>query len=146
MTTPQLVDSAAELSGDESKGEEMQNHTKIVGILHAVFGAFGLLAAIVMFLAIAGGGLLSGDAGAMAITALVGTVIAVFLAVLSLPAIIGGVGLINGKSWARVLVLVLGFINLLNFPIGTALGIYTIWALMKTDAPAQRGPWGEVSG
>ncbi len=124
----------------------MQNHTKIVGILHAVFGAFGLLAAIVMFLAIAGGGLLSGDAGAMAITALVGTVIAAFLAVLSLPAIIGGVGLINGKSWARVLVLVLGFINLLNFPIGTALGIYTIWALMKTDAPAQRGPWGEVSG
>ena len=120
----------------------MQNHTKIVGILHAVFGAFGLLAAVVVFLAIAGGGLLSGDAGAMAVTALVGTVIAVFLAVLSLPAIIGGVGLINGKSWARVLVLVLGFINLLNFPIGTALGVYTIWALMKTDAPVQRGPWG----
>jgi hypothetical protein len=45
----------------------------------------------------------------------------------SIPAIIGGIGLLNQKKWAMTLVLVLGCFKLFSFPIGTALGIYTIW-------------------
>jgi hypothetical protein len=45
----------------------------------------------------------------------------------SIPALIGGIGLLNNKSWALTLLLVLGCFKLFSFPIGTAIGIYTIW-------------------
>ncbi|MBX2896724.1 MAG: hypothetical protein KF763_14860 [Cyclobacteriaceae bacterium] len=47
--------------------------------------------------------------------------------ILAIPAIIAGVGLLNQKSWALTLALVLGCLKLFSFPIGTAIGIYTIW-------------------
>ena len=45
-----------------------------------------------------------------------------------------GVGLIQRAPWARVFALVMGFISLLSIPVGTALGIYTIWVLMSPGA------------
>jgi hypothetical protein len=45
-----------------------------------------------------------------------------------------GIGLRQHTDWARVLALVLGFLELLHLPLGTALGIYTIWALLSPGA------------
>lgn len=39
-------------------------------------------------------------------------------------------GLYERKQWARPLGLVIGFLALVRFPLGTALGIYTIWVLL----------------
>ena len=39
-------------------------------------------------------------------------------------------GLSERKTWARPLGLVVGFLALLRFPLGTALGIYTLWVLL----------------
>jgi hypothetical protein len=53
-------------------------------------------------------------------------------------AVLGGIvgwGLLSRQSWGRMLALVLGCLNLLDFPLGTALGIYTLWVLL----PAQSG-------
>ena len=47
--------------------------------------------------------------------------------IFSIPSIIAGIGLLNNKSWALTLLLVLGCFKLFSFPIGTAIGIYTIW-------------------
>jgi hypothetical protein len=41
------------------------------------------------------------------------------------------------QSWARVLAIVLGIVGLLSLPLGTALGIYTLWALLGRDADAE---------
>ncbi len=49
------------------------------------------------------------------------------IALFSIPSIVGGIALLNGKKWALTLLLVLGCIKLLSFPFGTALGIYSIW-------------------
>jgi hypothetical protein len=38
------------------------------------------------------------------------------------------------KPWARILGLVVGFLALLRFPLGTALGIYTIWVLLPESS------------
>ena len=43
-------------------------------------------------------------------------------------------GLFERRSWARILALVLGFLALLHFPFGTALGIYTLWVLLPGPA------------
>jgi hypothetical protein len=38
------------------------------------------------------------------------------------------------KSWGRVLAIVVGVLNLINFPIGTLIGIYTLWVLFQNTA------------
>src|SRR5216683_893130 len=43
-------------------------------------------------------------------------------------------GLFERESWARMLGLVLGFLALLRFPLGTALGIYTLWVLLPEES------------
>ncbi len=51
--------------------------------------------------------------------------------VISAPCILGGIGLLKRKYWARILALVLGAVLLFHFPFGTALGIYTIYLLTR---------------
>jgi len=43
---------------------------------------------------------------------------------------VAGWGLMKRESWARMVALVLAFISLVNFPFGTALGVYTLWVLL----------------
>ena len=43
------------------------------------------------------------------------------------------ISLIKRKEWGRIMVLVVSFFNLINFPLGTALGIYSIIILMKEE-------------
>lgn len=112
----------------------MDQHVTVLSILYIGCGALFLCAAGVVFFFVVGGGLLSGEADAIWITSTVGTVIAGFLAFLGAPGILGGIGLLKRAEWARILVLVLGFLNLVNFPLGTLLGIYTIWTLMRSEA------------
>lgn len=111
----------------------MQKHVTILAWLYIVFNIIGVMVAFLLFALIFGGGLISGDSEAIAITAIVATSIAFMLSLFSVPGIIGGIGLLYMKSWARIMVLILGFLELLNFPFGTALGIYTIWLLMKDE-------------
>jgi len=52
---------------------------------------------------------------------------------LSIPGLIAGIGLFKRKEWARILTLIISIISLLNFPIGTAVGVYSIWALVHPE-------------
>ncbi len=111
----------------------MQKHVTVLAWLHIVFSVIGVMVAMLLFMVILAGGFISGDSEAIAITAIVGTSLAFMLSLFSVPGIIGGIALLYMKPWARILVLILGFLELLNFPFGTALGIYTIWLLMKDE-------------
>ena len=48
-----------------------------------------------------------------------------------------GWGLLQREPWARILSLIMGFLALLNIPFGTALGVYTLWVLLPSDAEAE---------
>ena len=111
----------------------MKKHIQIVAALHIALGALSLVGALVVFVVfgIAGSIVISqGEHQAAGILGIIAVALGTFLAVLALPGIIGGWALLSGRSWGRPLVLVLGFLHLLNIPFGTALGIYTIWALL----------------
>jgi hypothetical protein len=56
------------------------------------------------------------------------------LVAISIVGLIAGWGLLTWKSWARMLTIILGILNLLNFPFGTALGIYTLWVLLPAES------------
>src|ERR1700722_679038 len=45
-----------------------------------------------------------------------------------------GWGLLQREDWARTVALVVGFIALLSVPVGTALGIYTLWVLLPSQS------------
>ncbi|UCG25817.1 MAG: hypothetical protein JSW55_07455 [Chloroflexota bacterium] len=111
----------------------MKQHVNVVAALQIGFGVFKILIAAVLFLIMIGAGLVSGDAEALAIVTVVGLLIAGFLALTALPAIVGGVGLLKGKNWARVLVIFLAVLDLIDFPIGTAIGAYTLWVLLNNE-------------
>ena len=111
-----------------------QQHISILGGIFVALSVLGLLAALIVLVATVGGGLLSGDARAAAISSGVGAVVALFIAAVSLPGIIGGAGLLKRRSWSRILVIVLCCLNLLSFPIGTAVGVYGLWVLTRPEA------------
>jgi hypothetical protein len=111
-----------------------QQHVTTLGAIFIALGALGLLAALIVLLATVGGGLLSGDAQAAAISSGVGIVVAFFILLVSAPGVVGGVGLLKRKSWSRILVMVLCCLNLLSFPIGTAVGVYGLWVLTRPEA------------
>jgi len=49
---------------------------------------------------------------------------------------VAGYGLLNYKGWARILAIILAILNLILFPIGTALGIYTLVIMFNDEAKA----------
>ncbi len=111
----------------------MQKHVTLVGVLHVVYHGLSLLIGLAIFAVLSSVGFLLGDPEAARILLVVGTVVAVFLIVLSVPGIIGGICLLRRHSWARILVLIVSFFDLLDIPLGTALGAYSIWALMNDE-------------
>jgi len=112
----------------------MKKHITLLGAMYIGFHIIWIFTGIIIYTALTGSGILSGDEEAMMILSFIGTVLSFYLFLIALPGVIGGIALIKMKSWSRVFVLVLGFINLLNIPFGTALGIYTIWVLMSDEA------------
>ena len=112
----------------------MERHIRILGVIYIAFGALGILAALLLFVGFTGKGLLSENTETIRIVASASAAVAIFLILISTLAIIGGEGLLRRRSWARVLVIVLGCLYLISFPLGTAVGIYTLWALTKHES------------
>ena len=113
----------------------MKNHTQLVAILHITMAALSLLGALAVFtfLGLAGGIVVSqGEVEAAGILGIIAVMLGGFLTVLALPGLIGGWALYTERSWGRPVILILGALQLLNIPFGTALGIYTFWALLRT--------------
>lgn len=53
--------------------------------------------------------------------------------------VIAGWGLMTRQSWARTLTIVLACISLIHFPLGTALGVYTLCVLAAQGAEREYG-------
>jgi len=112
----------------------MKDHIKIIGWLYIAMGVLGILGAFVAFAIIVGGGLISGDQTAIRITTIVALVIGGFVILVSIPGILAGIGLLSFKPWSRILAIILALLNLPGFPVGTVLGIYSLWVLLDSES------------
>jgi len=112
----------------------MKDHLKILGILYFAFGLLGAVIAALLFLVKTGRLFLPAKMSMFATAHGYASVIALLFALISLPAIITGIALLMRKFWASFSALVLSFLCLFIIPLGTALGIYTIWALVNNAA------------
>lgn len=111
----------------------MEKHLTAVAALHVGLSILGGLIGIFVFALLTGIGVIAREKDALFILSTIGIGVGVFLLVISVPGIIGGIGLFKRKEWARILVLILSAIDLLNIPFGTALGIYSIWVLIQEE-------------
>lgn len=112
----------------------MENHVNIIGALWIAMGAVGVMFGFVIFGVLFGVSFIP-DMGyeAPIILRTVGFGVGAFIIILSAPEIIAGIGLLKRQDWGRILALVVSFFNLLSFPFGTALAIYSIVILLKQE-------------
>ncbi len=116
--------------------QQLQLHVPIVAWLLIVSHAIFLVIAGFIFLLLTGIGVAVHDAEASGILFVVATGVSAFLALLGIPGLIAGVGLLLRQTWARILAIVVAVLGLLNFPVGTLIGIYTLWVLLQDAAGA----------
>jgi len=122
----------------------MKDHIKILGILNIVWASISIVMGLIVLLVFGGmAGFLSvtgatyNDNGGILVApfmAILGVIIVAVICIVSLPALIGGIGLVKYKSWSRPLMIVISVLHLLSVPIGTALGVYGLWVLFHADA------------
>lgn len=112
----------------------MDGHIKVVGVLWIISGVIGLLFALGIF------GILFGvsyipdmEHEASIILRTIGLGFGILFAICAVPEIIGGIGLIRKHNWGRILVLAVSFLNIIWFPLWTALGIYSIIILFNQE-------------
>lgn len=114
----------------------MKIHVYIVAALRIFSGGVGMLASIVILVLFVGfgllGGMTTGDEEAY-VLAIVGPIVGLGIFLLSLPELIGGLGLLKLRKWGRILILIVSIVGLIQFPLGTAIGIYSIWVLFHSD-------------
>lgn len=111
----------------------MRTHIKVVALINILMGAVGMLAGLGVVLGGSFGSIMSGSfAGAIAGT-IASATIGVIIACISGVSVVAGFGLLNGKQWARYVVIVLSVLHLFSFPWKTIFGVYSLWVLLSAE-------------
>ena len=118
----------------------MAAHVDLLAILFVIWGALTLLVgvstlalgvgAVALITSTARGG---GSQVAAGLMAAAFTTLAVMAILWGLAHITVGIPLRRRRHWSRVVALILGAVDLLLLPYGTALGCYALWALLSED-------------
>jgi hypothetical protein len=120
----------------------IDTHVRIAAWLHIALGAIAVCVLVLLGMvfgvfgaALVGASTNSADAGILGWIAGFGATL--FLMILAFPVleIVGGALLLKGSPAGKVITLIFSVLGLINIPIGTAIGIYSLWALLR-EVPA----------
>jgi hypothetical protein len=124
----------------------MEKHLTLVGILNIVYESLALIGACVLFIIAFGfryffellsrynhNGMDEVPPFVMDLVPFILTVVGFFILIFSIIGIIGAIGVIKRKEWGRITLLVISFFNLIHIPLGTVLGVYSIWVLLNDE-------------
>jgi hypothetical protein len=114
--------------------QDLKLHIRIVGWLLIVSSALLLVLGVVGFLFLTSLGIALGEPETTLILGTVGTWGGILFSLLALPGLFAGYGLLRQREWGRILAIIIAFLNLLSFPLGTLLGVYALWVLLQTRA------------
>jgi hypothetical protein len=115
------------------------DHNKVLGILHLVYGGFNVLVIFVtaifmlVMLGFIGASARDNAALPMGIFGLIMIVVLLVNIVLTAPSFIAGYAMLRRKRWAKVAGLVAAVLEGLSIPFGTALCVYTLWFLFSDN-------------
>lgn len=114
----------------------MRKHETILASLFLAFGLMHVIGIIVLLIVFGFGSAVLFGVGAHdpSIPGLVkflpaglGVFISILVAITGVPNLIASYGLFKSRPWRMTVALIVGILNLLHFPFGTAIGIYAIW-------------------
>jgi len=123
----------------------MERHVRIIGLLYVFLGGFLVLLGVgVLFMfggaALSGADEQNGSGVVVSLVGAVGGIVFLLLSLISIPALVAGVGLLRHRPWARIVTILLsGFIMFVPFltglvqltPLSTLLGLYSLWVLLS---------------
>lgn len=118
--------------------QDLHMHVQILGWLRIAGAALTAVIGVFILIFLAGIGMFATwDSGSVApIWTL--TVVALFvgglMVMLALPGLLAGIGLLRRKEWGRILAIIVGVFDLLNFPIGTLIAVYSFFVLFQNSA------------
>jgi len=117
----------------QSHPRDLAWHVRLLGIFWIIYGGLRIIPGLFfMSLAHVGRAFLPWPMRGFLAHMLVP--LGVLFAATAVAGIVVGWGLLQREPWARILALVLGALALVHIPIGTALGIYTFWALLSAQS------------
>jgi hypothetical protein len=123
----------------------MEKHITLVGILNIVYNSLSLIGSLILFALAAGFRYFfemisrynheacEVPPEVLDIVPIILIVIGTLILIFSIIGILGSIGVIKRKEWGRITLLVVSFFNLIHVPLGTMLGVYSIWALLNDD-------------
>jgi hypothetical protein len=112
----------------------MKKHVSLVAALQIGFSTMGILAAIVVFFVFSFAGSFVSDVDiANVVIRFIGSFVPAGIFLWSLLGLLGGIGLLSYQKWARVLVMIISAVGCIAFPVGTIVGVYSLWTLMQDD-------------
>jgi hypothetical protein len=111
----------------------MEQHVKILGILFIVRGLFCIFGGFIISAIFTSGLIMINEPRIMTIILTIGYIITAFLFVVGVPTIIAGAGLMARKKWGRIMGIIMAIVGIFDVPLGTALGIYALWVLLKPE-------------
>lgn len=112
----------------------MDMHSRVMAILHIACGS--LLIGAILIAGLFFSALFSVAQESPGAFAGLGAAIAIPFILIGACQIAAAAAYLNGKAAARPFVIVFGVLGMLSFPLGTALGLYTIWVLLVRKQPA----------
>jgi hypothetical protein len=110
----------------------MDTHVKVIGWLWIAIGVVSILMVEIGLIVINWPGNVPSPRDSLIATS---GVLCFFLPGIIVEFVAGSY-LLEFKAWARILAIILGIINLPFFPIGTALGIYTLVIMFNEETKA----------
>jgi hypothetical protein len=108
----------------------LDNHCKIAAILHIIMGVL-LLLTLVFFMLFFGGMAALADVPFIGWIAGFGAFLGGLFTLYGMAQIGAAVAYLNGSAAGRTFLIIFSVIALFNFPLGTAAGGYSLWALLR---------------
>lgn len=123
----------------------MDRHKKILGIIYIISAAMQVILILFLgafFSAIFAFAKSEADPEGQRILELIAGLLrylpAILVIFMTIPSLIAGIGLLARQQWAMIVALILGCFKLFSFPIGTAIGIYTIWVYSEDQRQSKQ--------
>jgi zinc-ribbon domain len=123
-------------AGAPTSPSRLEPHLRTLGILWMIVGALTLVPALLLMLlsSVVHIAIPFSDALARELGPLVLMIVAAGFLIVGAGGLLVGWGLIGHQPWARIAAIVVGVLSLVHPPLGTILGIYTLWVLLSRNA------------
>jgi hypothetical protein len=113
---------------------KMKKHVTVVAAIQIGFAILGLIGAVAVFFALSfARSQVGGDYTGEMVLRFLSVSLPLLIGFLSTLGLVGGIGLLAYKPWARYLVIVVSALGCLNIPIGTLKGVYALWVLLQDE-------------